>query len=175
MKKRWYVVHTLSGHEQRVKKSLEKAIEARGLQERIGKVLVPTEQVVEMKKGKRMVTTRKFLPSYVLVEMVLDKETGHLVISTPGITNFVGAKGNPQPLPQVEVERIFEQVSHQQGEKLEIPFKVGDAVKVTDGPFTDFSGMVSEMNAERGRVKVMVSIFGRSTPVELDFLQVQRI
>ena len=175
MKKRWYVVHTLSGHEQRVKKSLEKAIAAKGLEERIGKVLVPTEQVVEMKKGKRSVTTRKFLPSYVLVEMVLDKETGHLVVNTPGITNFVGATGNPQPLQEAEVERILEQVSHRQGEKLEIPFKVGDAIKVTDGPFTDFSGVVSEVNQERGKVKVMVSIFGRSTPVELDFLQVQRI
>jgi transcriptional antiterminator NusG len=175
MKKRWYVVHTLSGHEQRVKKSLEKAIAAKGLEERIGKVLVPTEQVVEMKKGKRSVTTRKFLPSYVLVEMVLDKETGHLVVNTPGITNFVGATGKPQPLQEAEVERILEQVSHRQGEKLEIPFKVGDAIKVTDGPFTDFSGVVSEVNQERGKVKVMVSIFGRSTPVELDFLQVQRI
>lgn len=175
MNKRWYVVHTLSGHEQRVKKSLEKAIAAKGLEERIGKVLVPTEQVVEMKKGKRSVTTRKFLPSYVLVEMVLDKETGHLVVNTPGITNFVGATGKPQPLQEAEVERILEQVSHRQGEKLEIPFKVGDAIKVIDGPFTDFSGVVSEVNQERGKVKVMVSIFGRSTPVELDFLQVQRI
>ncbi len=175
MKKSWYVVHTLSGHEQRVKRSLEKAIEAKGLQEKIGKVLIPTEQVVEMRKGKRMVTTRKFLPSYVLIEMALDKETSHLVVSTPGITNFVGAKGKPQPLSQEEVDRIFEQVSHQQGERMEIPFEVGDAVKVTDGPFTDFSGVVSEVNSERGKVKVMVSIFGRSTPVELDFLQVQRI
>jgi len=175
MKKRWYVIHTLSGHEQRVKKSLEKAIAAKGLEKRIGKVLVPTEQVMEMKKGKRSVTTRKFLPSYVLVEMVLDKETGHLVVNTPGITNFVGVKGKPQPLQEAEVERILEQVSHRQGEKLEIPFKVGDSIKVTDGPFTDFSGVVSEVNRERGKVKVMVSIFGRSTPVELDFLQVQRI
>ena len=122
-----------------------------------------------------MVTTRRFLPSYVLIEMALDKETSHLVVSTPGITNFVGAKGKPQPLSQEEVDRIFEQVSHQQGEKMEVPFEVGDAVKVTDGPFTDFSGVVSEVNSERGKVKVMVSIFGRSTPVELDFLQVQRI
>jgi transcriptional antiterminator NusG len=170
----WYAVHTYSGHEQKAKKYLESAIQTAGLQDRFGQVLVPTEQVTEMRNGKRSTSTRKFLPSYILVEMDLDKVTQNLVVSTPGITNFVGAKGRPQPLKQEEVNRIMGQVDQtREAESTDVPFMAGDQVKVIDGPFCDFSGFISEVNMERKKVKVMVSIFGRPTPVELDFLQVE--
>lgn len=174
MTMRWYVAHTYSGHEQKAKRYLESAIENEGLQEKFGQVLVPTEQVTEMRQGKRSTTTKKFLPSYILVEMDLDKRTQALVVNTPGITNFVGAGGKPQPLRQAEVERIVGQIDRSRTEEPDdIPFQAGDPVKVNDGPFADFSGTVSEVNPERRKVKVMVSIFGRPTPVELDFLQVE--
>lgn len=170
----WYAVHTYSGHEQKAKKYLESAIQTAGLQEKFGQVLVPTEQVTEMRDGKRSTSTRKFLPSYILVEMELDKVTQNLVVSTPGITNFVGAKGRPQALKQEEVNRIMGQVDQtREAESTDVPFMAGDQVKVIDGPFSDFSGFISEVNMERKKVKVMVSIFGRPTPVELDFLQVE--
>jgi len=172
----WYAVHTYSGHEQKAKRYLESAVASTGLQERFGQVLVPTEQVTEMKNGKRAVSTKKFLPSYILVEMDLDKVTQNLVVSTPGITNFVGAKGKPQPLRRDEVDRIMGQVDQtREAELTEVPFLSGDQVKVIDGPFADFSGYISEVNLERKKVKVMVSIFGRPTPVELDFLQVELV
>lgn len=170
----WYAVHTYSGHEQKAKKYLESAIQTAGLQDKFGQVLIPTEQVTEMRNGKRSTSTRKFLPSYILVEMDLDKVTQNLVVSTPGITNFVGAKGRPQPLRQDEVNRIMGQVDQtREAESTDIPFMAGDQVKVIDGPFADFTGFISEVNMERKKVKVMVSIFGRPTPVELDFLQVE--
>jgi len=172
----WYAVHTYSGHEQKAKKYLESAILSAGLQEKFGDVLIPTEQVTEMRNGKRSTLTKKFLPSYILVEVDLDKVTQNLVVSTPGITNFVGAKGKPQPLRQEEVKRIMGQVDQtREAEATDIPFMAGDQVKVIDGPFADFAGFVSEVNIERKKVKVMVSIFGRPTPVELDFLQVELV
>ncbi|MCD6249002.1 MAG: transcription termination/antitermination factor NusG [candidate division Zixibacteria bacterium] len=171
---KWYVVHTYAGHEQKAKTYLESAIENAGLSDRFGQVLVPTEQVTEMKQGKRSTTTKKFLPSYILVEMDLDKVTQNLVVSTSGITNFVGAGGRPSPLREDEVARICGQIdSSREEESSDIPFQAGDPVKVNDGPFSDFSGTVSEVNMERRKLKVMVSIFGRPTPVELDFLQVE--
>jgi transcriptional antiterminator NusG len=173
---RWYAVHTYSGHEQKAKKYLESAIEQAGLKEQFGQVLIPTEQVTEMRNGKRSTSTKKFLPSYILVEMDLDKATQNLVVSTPGITNFVGAKGKPQPLRQDEVNRIMGQLDQtREAEATGVPFVASDQVKVIDGPFTDFSGFVSEVNLERKKIKVMVSIFGRPTPVELDFLQVELV
>ncbi len=176
MEKKWYVAHTYSGHEQKAKRYLENAIITQGLEEKMGRVVVPTETVVEMKQGKRSSTVKKFLPSYILVEMVLTKETQHLVISTPGVTSFVGAGGKPVALKPDEVERILKQIERGRTRDYEeIPFKAGDQVKVIDGPFTDFSGFVSEVDQERKKLKVMVSIFGRPTPVELDFLQVQTI
>ncbi len=172
----WYAVHTYSGHEQKAKKYLESAVESAGLQGKFGQVLIPTEQVTEMRDGKRSTSTKKFLPSYILVEMDLDKVTQNLVVSTPGITNFVGAKGKPQPLRQDEVNRIMGQVDQtREAESTDVPFISGDQVKVIDGPFSDFSGFISEVNIERRKVKVMVSIFGRPTPVELDFLQVELV
>lgn len=173
---RWYAVHTLSGHEQKAKRYLESAVANAGMEERFGQVLVPTEQVTEMRQGKRTTSTKKFLPSYILVEMDLDKVTQELVVSTPGITNFVGAGGKPVALKQKEVERIVGQIDSSRTEEVtDIPFQAGDSVKVNDGPFMDFSGTVSEVNMERKKVKVMVSIFGRPTPVELDFLQVEMV
>jgi transcriptional antiterminator NusG len=173
---RWYVAHTYSGHEQKAKGYLENAIISQGLQDKMGRVLVPTETVVEMKQGKRSSSVKKFLPSYILIEMVLDRETQHLVTNTPGITSFVGTSGKPVPLRPEETERILKQVERGRTRDYEeVPFKSGDQVKVIDGPFTDFTGFVSEVNQERKNLKVMVSIFGRPTPVELDFLQVQTI
>jgi len=173
---KWYVVHTYAGHEQKAKKYLESAIENAGLSHKFGQILVPTEQVTEMKQGKRSTSTKKFLPSYILVEMDMDKVTQNLVTSTTGITNFVGAAGRPTPLKEDEVRRIAGQIdSSREEEASEIPFQAGDPVKVNDGPFADFSGTVSEVNLERRKLKVMVSIFGRPTPVELDFLQVELI
>ncbi len=171
---RWYAVHTYSGHEQKAKKYLESAIVNAGLEAKFGQVLVPTEEVTEMKQGKRSTTTKKFLPSYILVEVELDKVTQDLVVSTPGVTNFVGGGGKPRSLRPAEVERIVGQINRSRTEEpSDIPFQAGDTVKVIDGPFQDFSGTISEVNMERRKVKVMVSIFGRPTPVELDFLQVE--
>ena len=173
---RWYVAHTYSGHEQKAKRYLESAITNEGVEDKFGEILVPTEEVTEMKQGKRSTTTKKFLPSYIIIEMHLDKQTQNMVVSTPGITNFVGGGGKPVPLREAEVERIVGQIDRSRTEESDdIPFQAGDPVKVTDGPFMDFSGSVSEVNMERRKVKVMVSIFGRPTPVELDFLQVDLI
>ncbi len=172
--KRWYVVHTYSGQEQKAKRYLESAIATAGAGEQFGRVLLPTEEVAEMKLGKRATSTKKFLPSYLLVEMDLSKETENLVRNTPGVTNFVGPSGKPSPITEDEVARIMGQMEGvRQAEPDEIGYKTGDPVKVVDGPFTDFTGTISEVNLERKKLKVMVSIFGRPTPVELDFLQVQ--
>ncbi|HVP07016.1 MAG TPA: transcription termination/antitermination protein NusG [Candidatus Acidoferrum sp.] len=171
---RWYVAHTYSGHEQKAKRYLESAVVNAGLEAKFGQILIPTEQVVEMKQGKRATSTKKFLPSYILIEMDLDKETQNLVINTPGITSFVGSGGKPAPLKEDEVQRIVGQIDRSRTEEVvDVPFQAGDPVKVKDGPFMDFSGTVSEVNLERRKVKVMVSIFGRPTPVELDYLQVE--
>jgi transcriptional antiterminator NusG len=176
MAKRWYVAHTYSGHEYKAKKYLENACQAAGFADMFGQILVPTEEIVEMKQGKRSTSVKKFLPSYILIEMELNKETQNLVTSTPGITNFVGASGKPLPLRESEVTRILQQIDRSKNrDVLDIPYKVGEAVKVIDGPFSDFAGTVSEINPERRKLKVMVSIFGRPTPVELDYLQVRSL
>jgi len=172
----WFAVHTYSGHEQKAKKYLESAIATAGLTDKFGQILIPTEQVTEMRQGKRSTSTKKFLPSYILIEMELTQVTQNLVISSTSITNFVGAGGKPQPLREDEVQRILGQVDRSRtAEPTEVPYKAGDSVKVIDGPFADFSGFVSEVNMERKKVKVMVSIFGRPTPVELDFLQIEPV
>jgi transcriptional antiterminator NusG len=176
MAKKWYVAHTYSGHENKARKYLESAAEAEGMKEQFGQILVPTEEIVEMRQGKRSTSVKKFLPSYILIEMELNKETQHLVTSTPGITNFVGASGKPVPLRENEVKRIMAQIDRSKNrDLLDIPYKIGEAVKVVDGPFSDFSGTVSEINPEKRKLKVMVSIFGRPTPVELDYLQVKSL
>jgi transcriptional antiterminator NusG len=171
--KKWYAVHVLSGHERKVKSQLENEADIAGLSDKIFQVLIPSEQITEMRDGKKRTRNKVFFPGYMLVEMVLDKETRHLILNTSGITSFVGPKNEPQPLRQDEVDRILGRVEESgEGEILDIPFSTGDPILVIDGPFTDFSGFVEEINEEKKKVKVRVSIFGRSTPVELDFLQV---
>ncbi len=173
---RWYAVHTYSGHEGKVKRYLESLIEEKNIKDSIDSVIIPTEDSVEMKDGKKRITKRKFLPSYVLIKMVLNKDTQHLVTSTPGVTSFVGPGRTPQPLDEPEVNRILGHI--EKGETRAAPkmiFNPGDKVKVVDGPFLDFSGVIEEINPDKNKVKVMVSIFGRPTPVELDILQVDMV
>lgn len=172
--KKWYAIHVLSGHEKKVKSYLENEIEHAGMTEKITQILIPAEEITEMREGKRRVKNKVFFPGYMLVEMVLDKETQHLVLNTPGVTNFVGPKNQPQALRQDEIDRILGRVEESVGkEVIDVPFRVGDPIKVIDGPFSDFTGFVEEINKEKKKLKVLVSIFGRSTPVELDFLQVE--
>ena len=174
MAMKWYVVHTYSGHENKVCSYIENAKVGMEIADRIGRVVVPTEEVVEMKDGRKTTSLRKFLPSYVLVEMDMDKETLHFVTNVPGVTSFVGPGRRPQPLREDEVQRILGQIDRSQTEDVvEIPYTVGDRVKVIDGPFSDFVGLVDDINPEKSKIKVMVSIFGRNTPVELDVLQVE--
>jgi transcriptional antiterminator NusG len=175
--KKWYVVHTYSGHENKVKTNLEKAIHSAGLEDHFGQILVMTEEVVEMKDGKRKTSKRKTFPSYVVVEMDFNTESGFLVQNVPGVTRFVGSGARPVPLKESEVKRLLGQMDTEKKTKAvpTVTFRVGDHVKITDGPFSAFTGVVDEVNNERGKVKVMVSIFGRATPVELDFLQVQPV
>jgi transcriptional antiterminator NusG len=174
LEKKWYVVHVLSGHEKKVKAYLENEIEISGMEEMISQILVPSEEVVEMKEGKKKVKNKVFFPGYILVEMVKEKDVINFVRNIPGITNFVGNPADPQPLRDVEVDRIIGRVeASKDRKKMDIPFKIGDPIRVVDGPFTEFTGFVEEVNEEKNKLKVMVSIFGRSTPVELDFLQVE--
>jgi len=177
VEKCWYVVHTYSGHENKVKNYLEDAIVRSDMNDRISRVVIPAEQVMEMRGGKKKTVTRKFFPSYVLVEMEMARDTWHLVTNTPGVTNFLGVGNTPQPLKASEVERILGRIEGDKTAKgtVEIPFEVGEHVKVSDGPFSDFAGVVDEIIPERRKIKVMVSIFGRATPVELDVLQVESI
>lgn len=176
MAKKWYVIHTYSGHENKVKANLERAIQYAQLQESFGEILVATENFAVLKNGKKTITRRKTFPGYVLVEMEMNEETKNLVTNIPGVTHFVGDEKNPTPLSEVEIARIRGQaVPERERVTAEVPFKVGESVKVIDGPFCDFVGTVDEINTDRGKVRVMVSIFGRATPVELDFLQVQTI
>ena len=173
MAKMWYVVHTYSGHENKVCSHIENAKAGMGLDDRIARVVVPTEEVVEMKDGRKTTSLKKFLPSYVLVEMEMEKESLHFVTNVPGVTSFVGPGRKPQPLREEEVQRILGQIDRSQVQEVtEMPYQTGDRVKVVDGPFSDFVGMVDDVNPEKNKIKVMVSIFGRNTPVELDVLQV---
>jgi transcriptional antiterminator NusG len=175
-KMRWYVIHAYSGHENKVRTNLERAVQMAGMQDKVGRILVPVEKVTEMKDGKRSTVSRKSFPSYVLVEMEMTDEAWHLVTNTPGVTKFLGTGAQPQPLSKKEVDRILSHVEGTEEKPVpEVPYSVGDHVRVIDGPFTDFTGVVGEVNPERGKLKVMVSIFGRATPVELDFLQVKSL
>ena len=171
----WYAIHVFSGHEKKIQKYLENEIERTNLKDKITRILIPSENVIEMRNGKKRVKNRIFFPGYMLVEMELDRISQHLILNTPGVTNFVGPKNKPVPLQQEEVDRILGRVEERQDEEIiDIPYREGDLVKVIDGPFTEFSGVVEEINREKKKLKVMVSIFGRSTPVELDFLQVEQ-
>ena len=176
MAKAWFVVHTYSGHENKVKSNLEKIISQSELRDSFGQILIATEEFAEMKNGKRVISQRKTFPSYVLIEMELTPETQHLVMDVPGVTRFVGTVHGPSPLQQEDVDRVLGQMEESKSKPFpDMPFKVGDHVKVIDGPFSDFTGVVDEISPEKGKLRVMVSIFGRATPVELDFLQVSEI
>jgi transcription termination/antitermination protein NusG len=170
---KWFALHVLSGHENKVKAYLENEIKHNNLEEKIDEILVPSEQITEMKEGKKRTRTKIMFPGYMLIHMIYDKETRHLIQNTPGVTSFVGRKAEPVPLKPEEAERIIGKSKASERERSHIPFSIGDPIKVTDGPFTDFTGFVEEINEEKNKVKVMVSIFGRSTPVELDFLQIE--
>ena len=174
MTRQWYVVHTYSGYEKKVKESLLNRIEAEGVQERFGDVLIPSETVVEMKKGKKRTGTRSFFPGYLLVQMELDEKTWHLVRHTPKVTGFVGGK-TPAPIPETEVEDIKSQMAEGRLKpKPKVTFAEGENVRVNDGPFSNFNGVVESIKPDKGKVVVLVSIFGRATPVELDFTQVEK-
>jgi len=175
MAKEWYVVHTYSGFEGKVKSSIEERSKSLGLQDKIGQVLVPTEDVVELRNGKKRTSTRKFFPGYILVEMDLDDATWHLIKETPKVTGFVGDKQKPSPITDEEVGLIRTQMDvGTTPAKREAAYSHGDSVRIVDGPFISFIGSVEEVNVDQGKLKVMVSIFGRATPVELDFLQVEK-
>jgi transcriptional antiterminator NusG len=172
--RRWYVIHTYSGYENKVKTNLEHRIHSMDMGDKIFQVLVPTEEEIEIKNGKRHPVERKVYPGYVLVEMNMGDDSWYVVRNTPGVTSFVGMGTTPTPLSDAEVKAILRQIKLD-APKYKVAFTKGEAVRVTDGPFTDLHGVVDEVNPERNKVKVLVSIFGRETPVELDFLQIEKL
>ncbi len=171
--RQWYVIHSYSGYENKVKKNLESRIETMGMSDRIFAVVVPTEEQVELKSGQRRTTERRIFPGYILVEMILDDDSWFVVRNTPGVTGFVGMGNNPTALTQPEVDRILNRMEAE-APTIKVNFREGDSVQITDGPFAGFHGTVDTIDREKGKVRVLVSFFGRETPIELDFLQVER-
>lgn len=170
----WYVIHTYSGYENKVKTNLEHRTESMDVKDKIFKVLIPTEDEIEIRDGQRRTVARKIFPGYVLVQMIIDDESWYVVRNTPGVTGFVGTGTRPTPLEPEEVKNIIQQM-RAEAPKVKVNFQVGQQVRIVDGPFVDFVGEVDEINLQKGKVKVLVSMFGREAPVELDFLQVDRI
>jgi transcriptional antiterminator NusG len=176
MAKQWYIVHTYSGFEAKVKESLRQRVDAMGMGEVIEDILIPTEEVVEVRDGKKTRTTRKFFPGYVLVKMEMSDTAWHVVKNTPKVTGFVGTGNKPVPLSDAEVDRIVNQVALSADRpKPKLEYRTGEPVRIVDGPFSNFTGQVEEVNEDRSTLKVMVTIFGRATPVELGFLQVEKV
>jgi transcription termination/antitermination protein NusG len=176
MSKQWFIVHTYSGFEAKVKESLRQRADAMGMGDVIEDILIPTEEVIEVRDGKKTRSTRKFFPGYVLVKMEMSDTAWHVVKNTPKVTGFVGTGNKPVPLSDAEVERIVHQAAVTVDKpKPKLEFKTGEPVRITDGPFSNFTGQVEEVNEDRSTLKVMVTIFGRSTPVELEFQQVEKI
>lgn len=174
--KRWYIIHTYSGFEQKVADSLRSRAQAFGFENRIGQILIPTEEVVELRGGKKVTSKRLLYPGYVLVEMEMDDDLWHAVKNTPRVTGFVGGGTRPVPLSADEVNRIlYRQAASAERPRPKVTFEKGEMVRITDGPFTNFSGRVDEVNTERDTLRVLVTIFGRPTPVELEFLQVEKL
>ena len=176
MELKWYIVHTYSGFEHKVKTKLEDRIQALGQEEYFGKILVPTEQVIELKRGQKKTSTRKFYPGYIMVQMVLNEETWHTVRNTGKVTGFVGGGMSPPTVPNEEAERIIKQMEEGISKpKPRYTFEEGDEIRVIDGPFNNFQGIVKEVKEDKEKLRVLITIFGRSTPVELDFIQVHKI
>jgi transcriptional antiterminator NusG len=176
MSKKWYVLHTYSGYENKVKHNLQHRIESMGCEDRVFDIKIPTEEVVEIKDGgKRVSTEKKIFPGYVLVRMELDDQSWSVVRNTPGVTGFVGAQGKPSPLSREEFNKIMKRTDSDAPKKTSSNLSVGMSVKVTSGPLAEFDGTISEVNPEAGKIKVLVSIFGRETPVELSYNQVSRL
>lgn len=171
--KLWYVVHCYSGYENKVRHSIEQRIETMGMTDRIFDVIVPTEEEIEVKDGKRRTVERRIFPGYILVEMKMDEDSWYVVRNTPGVTGFVGMGNEPTPLRQEEVKQIMQRMSDE-SPKVKVSFKVGQKVRIVDGPFNDFIGEVSDIDVAKTKVRVMVNFFGRETPVELDFLEVEK-
>ncbi len=169
----WYVVHSYSGYENKVKKNLEQRIESMGMQNQIFQVVVPTEEEVEVREGHRRTTRRRVFPGYLLVDMMLNDDSWYVVRNTPGVTGFVGSGTKPTPLRQEEVDKILKRMESE-APRIKVTFREGQRVRIVEGPFADFIGTVDELDVDRGKVRVLVSFFGRETPVELDFLQVER-
>jgi len=170
----WYVIHSYSGYENKVKQNLGSRIETMGMEDHIFDVVVPTEEVVELRDGRRRTVEQRIFPGYILVDMILNDESWFVVRNTPGVTGFVGSGNQPTPLRQEEADKILSRME-EEAPKVKVSFRIGDAVRIIDGPFTDFLGTVDDLNLERGKVRLLVSFFGRETPVELDFLQVETV
>ena len=176
MTKRWYVVHVYSGFEKKIAQQVKEQAAQKGLADLVDEVLVPSEDVVEIRRGQKINTERKFFPGYVLVKMELTDDTWHLIKDTPKVTGFLGTKTRPSPIPESEAERMLKQSAEGvERSRPAVLFEIGEQVRVADGPFTSFNGVVEEIDEEKGRVKVSVSIFGRSTPVELEYAQVEKV
>jgi len=174
-KMKFYVIHTYSGQEKKVKEYIEGAISEEGMDESFGQLLLPTKDIAVIRKGKKTTQTKKLMPSYLVIEMTMTRETKHLITAIPGVSSFVGVR-EPSPIKEEEVNRILGLTDKSQERSLtEVPFTVGESVKINEGPFKDFDGTVDEINAEKGKIKIMVSVFGRLTSVELDFMQVNPI
>ena len=176
MTKSWYVIHTYSGYENKVRDNLEASIESDGLEEKFGDIFIPTEEVAEIKDGKKSITTKKVFPGYILVQVDLDDAIWYMIKNTPGVTGFVGPGRQPVPITEDEVQRIMDKMA-ETGDRPrpKISFETGAKVRIVEGPFQNFTGYISNIDNERGRLKIMVDILGRSTPVELDFLQVEKV
>jgi len=170
----WYIIHTYSGYEERVKRNLEQRIKFMNAGEKVFEVVIPTEDEVEIRSGQRRTVTKKIFPGYVLVHMKMDDESWNVVRNTPGVTGFVGGGNKPAPLAEEEVNRILKQMT-EGTPRVKVGFNRGQSVRVVDGPFIDFVGIVDEINMEKGKVRVLLTLFGRETPVELDFLQVEKL
>jgi transcriptional antiterminator NusG len=176
MAKRWYVVHVYSGFEKKIAQQIKEQAEQKGLSDMIEDVLVPSEEVVEMRRGQKVNAERKFFPGYVLAKMEMTDETWHLIKDTPKVTGFLGTKTRPSPITEAEADRILKQSQEGvENPRPSVVYEIGEQVRVADGPFTSFMGIVEDVDEEKGRVKVSVSIFGRSTPVELEYSQVEKV
>ena len=176
MANQWYVLHTYSGYEEKVKSEIEQRFKHLGLEDKLSQIIIPTEDVFEHREGKRQITTRKFFPGYIMIEIEMSDETWYIVKNTPKVTGFVGINSKPTAMPQEDVEKVLEQIrSGHEKPRPEVMFELGERVKIIDGPFASFTGKVDIINEDKEKLHILVSIFGRSTPVELGFYQVEKI